>query len=514
MSPEQAGGKPLDARADVFALGLVMYELITGIRPLKRESELATLQAALECAIDAPSVAVEVPPEIDDVVMKALAKSPDDRYATARHFQMALEQVLVAEGTISTSVQVSELMEQLFADRLAEEARSGVPAPVSASSISHVAIPEEPPAAPPPNQTLDGEPDEPDEREEPEPEPVPEPEPSRSGGGEPAPRFTKELSRSEAPQPVRPSRERPATVEFDYRSSRSGVSNPGDPNRTDNNLEPAGPRGDPNDSRPDLSGGGRRTTGSGSISRSRGSSSMPDAPVRTSRSHAVKRKKKQRLSSESSQALEAAIEEARTRRVRAIRNAIIFLFVLVVGLGSVGYFFRGQLANALKTPGRVSGGVPVLLSVTSNPPTKVTIVPPITALNRERLELGFTSLERVPGAKVGDTVVLTNVDQGIHFEQVIDSGKANDLKVIDKVFKQVKLRVRTKPALKNATVWMNSLQLGRVGTSIEVYEGIQTLEIRADGLTRPVEFHASIDGSKAVNEEEVDVSDAVTGKDK
>ena len=206
MSPEQAGGKPLDARADVFALGLVMYELITGIRPLKRESELATLQAALECAIDAPSVAVEVPPEIDDVVMKALAKSPDDRYATARHFQMALEQVLVAEGTISTSVQVSELMEQLFADRLAEEARSGVPAPVSASSISHVAIPEEPPAAPPPNQTLDGEPDEPDEREEPEPEPVPEPEPSRSGGGEPAPRFTKELSRSEAPQPVRPSR--------------------------------------------------------------------------------------------------------------------------------------------------------------------------------------------------------------------------------------------------------------------------------------------------------------------
>jgi serine/threonine protein kinase len=79
MAPEQAAGKPLDARTDIFAIGLVLYELLTGVGPLNRESELATLQAALECAIDPPSVVAEVPSELDGVVMRALAKAPDDR---------------------------------------------------------------------------------------------------------------------------------------------------------------------------------------------------------------------------------------------------------------------------------------------------------------------------------------------------------------------------------------------------------------------------------------------------
>ena len=76
MAPEQASGKPLDHRADIFAIGLVLYELLTGTRPLKRESELGTLQAAMECNIPPPSQVVDVPPELDSVVMRALAKTP------------------------------------------------------------------------------------------------------------------------------------------------------------------------------------------------------------------------------------------------------------------------------------------------------------------------------------------------------------------------------------------------------------------------------------------------------
>src|SRR5262245_46480097 len=113
MAPEQAAGKPLDARADLFAIGLVLYELLTGVRPLKRESELGTLQAALECKIDPPSMVADVPPDLDPVVMRSLAKSADDRYRDARQFQVALEDVLVKNQWVASSVQISELMEVL-----------------------------------------------------------------------------------------------------------------------------------------------------------------------------------------------------------------------------------------------------------------------------------------------------------------------------------------------------------------------------------------------------------------
>jgi serine/threonine protein kinase len=125
MAPEQAAGKPLDHRADIFAIGLVLYELLTGVRPLKRDSELGTLQAALECAIQTPSEVADVPSELDAVVMNALYKTADDRYRDARKFQIALEETLVAQRWVASSVQISELMETLFSDRLAEEKKTG-----------------------------------------------------------------------------------------------------------------------------------------------------------------------------------------------------------------------------------------------------------------------------------------------------------------------------------------------------------------------------------------------------
>ncbi|MET0405215.1 MAG: protein kinase, partial [Cystobacter sp.] len=129
MAPEQAAGKPLDHRADIFAIGLVLYEMLTMNRPLKRDMDLATLQAALECKIPAPSQVADMPGELDEVVMRALAKTADDRYPDARKLQLALEEFLVSQRWVAGSVQISELMEALFADRLDEERRSGNPEP-------------------------------------------------------------------------------------------------------------------------------------------------------------------------------------------------------------------------------------------------------------------------------------------------------------------------------------------------------------------------------------------------
>ncbi|MEN9797077.1 MAG: hypothetical protein RL653_773 [Pseudomonadota bacterium] len=121
MSPEQASGKPLDNRSDIFALGLVLYELLTNERPFKRDSEIATLSAALECKIDPPSHVAEIPSELDDVVMRALARNPEDRYPDARAFQMALEELLLEMRWVATSVQLSELMRLLFPEREEED---------------------------------------------------------------------------------------------------------------------------------------------------------------------------------------------------------------------------------------------------------------------------------------------------------------------------------------------------------------------------------------------------------
>jgi serine/threonine protein kinase len=147
MAPEQASGKPLDCRADVFSIGLVLYELLTGVRPLKRDTELATLQAALECAIPPPSEVADVPPELDAVVMQALSKPIDSRYRDARQFQLALEELLVTQRWVASSVQVSELMEALFSDRLEEERRSGSPEPSKVSADEPATPVELPPHA-------------------------------------------------------------------------------------------------------------------------------------------------------------------------------------------------------------------------------------------------------------------------------------------------------------------------------------------------------------------------------
>ena len=92
MSPEQASAEEVDHRADVFALGVVLWEALTGRRLFRRETELATMRAIVDDPIPHPSeIAPSIPPELDAIVMRALRKRQGRRFATAHEMAVALE---------------------------------------------------------------------------------------------------------------------------------------------------------------------------------------------------------------------------------------------------------------------------------------------------------------------------------------------------------------------------------------------------------------------------------------
>jgi serine/threonine protein kinase len=90
VAPEQIRGDELDGRADVYSLGCVLYECLTGSPPFRRDSEVATMYAHLEQDVPAPSTERDdLPRSLDEVVTKATAKRPADRFATAGEMRRA-----------------------------------------------------------------------------------------------------------------------------------------------------------------------------------------------------------------------------------------------------------------------------------------------------------------------------------------------------------------------------------------------------------------------------------------
>ena len=98
IPPEQIKGRAIDRRADVYSLGCVLYECLTGERPFERESELALIYAHLN---DTPppvsDLRPELPEALDGVVATALTKSPDDRYATCGELVAAAQAALAGK---------------------------------------------------------------------------------------------------------------------------------------------------------------------------------------------------------------------------------------------------------------------------------------------------------------------------------------------------------------------------------------------------------------------------------
>ena len=119
MSPEQVRGSTIDRRTDIFALGVVLWELTTGQRLFRMDSDLETLEKVQACVVPPPStVRPDFPAELESVIMRALQKRREVRFQTARELSRALQQYLMHVGQFVGPEEVSVYVTGVFGDRI------------------------------------------------------------------------------------------------------------------------------------------------------------------------------------------------------------------------------------------------------------------------------------------------------------------------------------------------------------------------------------------------------------
>jgi eukaryotic-like serine/threonine-protein kinase len=119
MAPEQVTLKDFDRRADVFALGCVLYEATLGRRPFHGNDALATLYSLLEQPLTPPhDVDPSYPSGLETIVLKALEREPDKRYQTAEELGYALESWMNSMRAIVTEAHIATLLRETLGDRI------------------------------------------------------------------------------------------------------------------------------------------------------------------------------------------------------------------------------------------------------------------------------------------------------------------------------------------------------------------------------------------------------------
>ena len=540
MAPEQAAGKPLDHRVDIFALGLVLYELITGTRPLKRDTELATLQAALEGSIQPPSQIVEdVPPELERIVMLALAKTPDDRYRDARQFQMALEDFLVGNRLSASSVQVSEMMETLFAERLEEEQKAGAILPRSESQLSMMpSLPGLDPVTDPATQR-------------------PLPDDVREGTQRATPRSLSRTNQARVEMPnvpeweappatVAPRSNRPADARLRRNTgefSRVDVTPPPPadepqlghtrvaeaPRRAPERVRPVPDRAPLSDStrmelfpeppaeRP------RRSVSSTSMR----SISPPPAERAPTPAPRPRRTLSRAMRAVDASAQVAPVEPAPAPAVAPVQDPEVAALLALakrqklmrIGTG-VGVaaaillvvLFWNPLVGML-TSSAASRGTGVKLEVLSNLAVDIWVIhPPGESGSTSEVKTKLGSSRALPptdGAHLGDLVVLENQQLGARYEKALEFGEPGAVITINHEFKKGSLRLNVNPRpLVAVKVYLDGQERGRVPGLIEFYEGTKTLELRSKAFREPKLVDVTI-RPDSVLELNVDVRDVL-----
>jgi eukaryotic-like serine/threonine-protein kinase len=123
MSPEQVRGLPIDRRSDIFALGVILYEMLTGERLFVGESDFSTLEKVRNAEVPAPrQFNPNIPAGLEKVLMKALSGEADTRYQWGSDLQEDLMRFLLAGDAIYSSKHLSAYMKEAFADDILREA--------------------------------------------------------------------------------------------------------------------------------------------------------------------------------------------------------------------------------------------------------------------------------------------------------------------------------------------------------------------------------------------------------
>src|SRR5687767_7583866 len=122
MSPEQVRGLPIDRRSDIFAVGVILYEMLTGEKLFVGESDFSTLEKVRNAEVPTPrQFNPNIPAGLEKVLMKSLAREAEDRYQWASDLQEDLMRFLLAGDAIYSAKHLSAFMKEAFAEDLFRE---------------------------------------------------------------------------------------------------------------------------------------------------------------------------------------------------------------------------------------------------------------------------------------------------------------------------------------------------------------------------------------------------------